>query len=88
MQSVSETGYLPPLYQCWLNLVKSFFSSLSGLLIAVVLGPEIVIGWARIGNRWRKALSQHRPSPGKDRYSRVTSAADSLFAEENAWATQ
>jgi hypothetical protein len=40
MQSVSETGYLLPLYQCWLSLVKSFFSCLSRLLIAVVSAPK------------------------------------------------
>jgi len=85
MQTVSETGYLLPLYQRWLSLVKFFFFSVSCFFDAHSLRPQIMIGWARVDNRWRKAGC---PSPGRDRYRIVTSAAESLFTEENAWATQ
>jgi len=55
MQTVSETGYLLPLYQRWLSLVKFFFFSVSCFFDAHSLRPQIMIGWARVDNRWRKS---------------------------------
>ena len=40
MQSVSETGSLLLVYQCWRRLVKFFFSSLSSFSMLVVYAPK------------------------------------------------
>jgi hypothetical protein len=41
MQSVSETGYLLSVYQCWLSFVKSFFFCESCFSMLIVWAPKL-----------------------------------------------
>ncbi len=57
MQSVSETGCLLTPLSVLAEPCQVLFLFFISPLDSRSLRPEIVIGWAHIDNRWRKALS-------------------------------
>src|SRR5258708_4910678 len=79
MQSVSETGYLLPRLSVLAEACQVLFLFCIWSFDGRSLRPQIVIGWARIDNRWRKALSQRCPSPGQDRYGSVMLGSRDYF---------